>query len=142
MNPRERMASRAGLILGTAFVVAITSCAGHGATTGSPHSTTGPETTASDSPQQQSNLVIDVTIAGGVVSPVNAELTAVVGEPIMLVVNSDAADEIHVHSIPDRAFDVAAQQNQRFEFTVTVPGRVEVELHRSERTIAIIQVRP
>lgn len=68
--------------------------------------------------------------------------TAVTGEPITLVVNSDAADEIHVHSIPDRTFPVAAEQNQKFEFTVTVPGRVEVELHGLERTIAIIQVKP
>jgi len=57
-------------------------------------------------------------------------------------VNSDAADEVHVHSVPDHTFEVAPQQNQKFEFTVSVPGRVEVELHKLDQTIAIIQVRP
>lgn len=136
------MTSRAGLILGAALAVAVTSCAGTDGTIATPQSTTASETTVSSPARQQSNLAIDVTIAGGVVSPANAELTAVTGEPITLVVNSDAADEIHVHSIPDRTFPVAAGQNQKFEFTVTVPGRVEVELHGLERTIAIIQVKP
>jgi hypothetical protein len=37
---------------------------------------------------------------------------------------------------------VAPAADQSFEFTVDVPGRVEVELHELHRTVVTIQVRP
>lgn len=89
-----------------------------------------------------SNLEVDVTIAKGQVTPVNATLQAKVGQPITFRVTSDAADELHVHSSPDHEFKVAAAPNQTFQFSVDVPGNVEVELHHLDRTVATIQVRP
>ena len=74
--------------------------------------------------------------------PTNAEAEAVAGQPIILEVSSDAADSIHVHSIPEHVFAVQARPGQRFEFTVDVPGRVDVELHELNRTIVTITVRP
>ena len=90
----------------------------------------------------QSGTLVTVTIAGGAVYPSNAEATAVAGQPITLKVNSDASDSIHVHSVPDYVFEVQARPDQRFEFTVDVPGRVDVELHELNRTIVTITVRP
>jgi len=87
-------------------------------------------------------LVVDVTIAKGQVTPTNATLQANVHQQITLHVTSDATDELHVHSTPDHKFQVAAAPNQTFEFAVTVPGNVAVELHHLDRTIATIQVRP
>jgi hypothetical protein len=87
-------------------------------------------------------LVVDITIAKGQVTPSNAMLTAKVSEPITLRVTSDAADELHVHSVPDHKFQVAAAANQTFQFNVDVPGNVDVELHHLDRTVATIQVRP
>jgi hypothetical protein len=87
-------------------------------------------------------LTVDVTIAHGQVTPANATLQATVREPITLHVTSDAADELHVHSVPDHKFEVAAAANQTFQFSVDVPGNVDVELHHLERTVATIQVRP
>ena len=88
------------------------------------------------------NLVVDVTIANGQVTPVNATLQAKVGQPITFRVSSDAADELHVHSVPDHEFKVAAAPNQTFQFSVDVPGNVDVELHHLDRTVATVQVRP
>jgi hypothetical protein len=85
---------------------------------------------------------IDVTISKGQVTPANATLQAKVGQPITLRVTSDAADELHVHSTPDHKFQVAAAPNQTFQFSVDVPGNVEVELHHLDRTIATINVQP
>jgi hypothetical protein len=100
-------------------------------------------TSAADSPPSQAaGPIIDVTIAAGAVTPTNAQAEAVVGQPIALVVSSDAADSIHVHSIPEHVFDVQPQPGQRFEFTVQVPGSVDVELHDLHRTIVTIAVRP
>lgn len=87
-------------------------------------------------------LNIEVTIAHGQVTPSNAVLQAKVKQEIILQVASDATDELHVHSVPDHKFPVAAQPNQAFRFSVEVPGNVEVELHHLDRTIATIQVEP
>ena len=87
-------------------------------------------------------LVVDVTIAKGQVTPANATVGAKVGQPITLRVTSDATDELHVHSTPDHKFQIAAAPNQTFQFSVDVPGNVEVELHHLDRTIATIQVQP
>ncbi len=87
-------------------------------------------------------LVVDITIAHGQVTPANATLQASVRQPITLRVTSDAPDELHVHSVPDHKFEVAAAANQTFQFGVDVPGNVDVELHHLERTVATIQVRP
>jgi hypothetical protein len=86
-------------------------------------------------------LVIDVTIKGGDATPTNEQLKAGVKEPIVVHVNSDAADELHVHSTPDHSFDVQARPTQSFQFTVDVPGKVDVELHKLNKTIATIQVQ-
>ncbi len=87
-------------------------------------------------------LDVNVTIAHGQVTPTNATLQAKVGQPITLHVTSDAADELHVHSTPDHKFAVAAAPDQTFRFSVDVPGKVEVELHHLDRTLATIQVQP
>lgn len=96
---------------------------------------------SSPAPQQQSpSLVIDVTISGGNVTPANGEFKAQIREPIKLRVNSNVADELHVHAVPEHTFPVEAKPNQTFPFTVDVPGQVEVELHKLDRTVATIQV--
>jgi hypothetical protein len=87
-------------------------------------------------------LSVDVTIAHGEVTPANATLRATVHQPITLHVTSDAADELHVHSVPDHKFQVAVAADQTFQFTVDVPGNVDLELHHLDRTVATIQVRP
>jgi heme/copper-type cytochrome/quinol oxidase subunit 2 len=96
----------------------------------------------SPSPPPAADLVVDVTIAKGQVTPSNATLRAKVGQPITFRVTSDAADELHVHSVPDHKFQVAAAPNQTFQFKVDVPGNVEVALHHLDRTIATIHVQP
>ncbi|OBK12535.1 hypothetical protein [Mycobacterium asiaticum] len=87
-------------------------------------------------------LTIDVTIANGQVTPTNATLQAKVKQQIVLHVTSDTTDELHVHSVPDHKFQIAAAPHQTFEFSVDVPGSVDVELHHLKRTIATIQVQP
>jgi len=86
-------------------------------------------------------LVVDVTIKDGKVNPTNEQLKAGLKEPIVIRVNSDAADELHVHSTPDHTFNVDAKPMQSFQFSVDVPGRVDVELHKLNQIIATIQVQ-
>jgi sporulation-control protein spo0M len=88
-----------------------------------------------------SRLLVDVTIKGGNVTPTNQQLKAGVREQIVVRVNSDAADELHVHSTPEHSFNIEAKPNQSFQFSVDVPGKVDVELHKANKTIATIQVQ-
>jgi ABC-type glycerol-3-phosphate transport system substrate-binding protein len=86
-------------------------------------------------------LVIEVTIRGGNVTPTNEQLQAAVNEQIIVKINSDADDELHVHSTPDHTFKVDPKSGQSFQFTVSVPGNVDVELHKANKTIATIAVQ-
>jgi sporulation-control protein spo0M len=100
------------------------------------------------SPQDMSNeqapptrLEIEVTIKGGEVTPTNEQLQAGVNEQIIIRVNSDVADELHVHSNPEHTFKIEPKPAQSFQFTVNVPGKVDVELHQLNRVIATIEVQ-
>lgn len=103
---------------------------------------TSTETPATGSSAPSPGLTVDVTINGGVVTPTNAALQARVSEPIVIRVDSDAADELHIHSTPDHSFEVEPKGGQTFRFTVNVPGKVDVELHKLRKTVATISVQP
>ena len=98
----------------------------------------------SDMTDQQAapdRLVVDVKIQGGNVTPTNAQLKAGVNEPIVFNVDSDAADELHVHSNPEHSYKIEAKAGQSYQFTVAVPGKVDVELHDLNKTVATITVQ-
>ncbi|WP_313674675.1 hypothetical protein [Mycolicibacterium sp.] len=138
---------RTGFALGVLMSAAVAAGCGSGPATPATSSPTVPTAAATPSaatapPSQAAGPVINVTIAAGVVTPTNAEVEAAVGQPIVLEVSSDATDSIHVHSIPERVFDVQPLPGQRFEFTVGIPGRVDVELHDLNRTVVTVAVKP
>jgi hypothetical protein len=109
-------------------------------TSGSQPSTVSPSDMSNDQ-APPTRLAIDVDIKGGNVTPTNQQLQAGVKEQIIIRVNSDAADELHVHSTPEHKFNVEAKPMQMFQFTVDVPGKVDVELHKLNKTIATITVQ-
>ena len=106
---------------------------------GPPSSTAAPQLTDDQSPPTR--LVVDVTIKGGEVTPTNEPLQGALGEPIVIRVNSDAADQLHVHSTPEHTCTVEPKNGQQFQFTVDVPGKVDVELHQLGKTVATIAVQ-
>lgn len=124
---------------------AIITAACGGSNNGQSASSTAPSTiNPSDMSNNQappSRLVIDVNIKGGQVTPTNAQYQAAVKEQIVIKVNSDAEDELHVHATPEHTFKVEAKPMQSFQFTVDVPGKVDVELHHLNKTVATITVQ-
>ncbi len=80
-------------------------------------------------------------IIHGSVTPTNAEYDARVGETITIRVDSDVEEELHVHSVPEHEFQIVPGQSQAFSFSVAVPGRVAIELHHSDVTVATLMVR-
>jgi hypothetical protein len=135
------------LILAAAALITA-GCGGSNGGSDNPSGSASSSQPSTVSPSDMSNeqapptrLVIDVDIKGGNVTPTNEQLQAAVKEQIIIRVNSDAADELHVHSTPDHSFNVEAKPMQSFQFNVDVPGTVDVELHKLNKTIATIQVQ-
>lgn len=138
---------RIGLLAGILTVAAATASGCSSPSTISSPSTTATSAAANSaatttSAAAQAGPVLDVTIAGGEVTPANAALQARVGQPITVHVTSDAADELHVHSTPDREFVVSATPNQTFTFTIDNPGKIDIELHHLDKTVATVDVTP
>jgi sporulation-control protein spo0M len=106
-----------------------------------PSVTTVAPSDMTDQQKAPDRLTVEVKIQGGNVTPTNAALQAKVGQPIIIRVDSDAADELHVHSVPEHSFPVEAKPGQQFQFTVDVPGNVDVELHDAGKVVATIQVQ-
>jgi hypothetical protein len=136
------------LVVLAAGALLIAGCGGGGGSE-SAQSSSGAPSASTVSPSDMQNeqaapdrLLIDVQIKGGEVTPTNQQLEAKVNQPIVVKVNSDVADELHVHSTPDHTFKIEAKPVQQFQFTVSVPGKVDIELHQLGKTIATVQVQP
>jgi sporulation-control protein spo0M len=129
-----------------AAVLLTAGCGGGSNNSAGSSPSTAPSTVSpSDMQNQQAppnRLDIDVTIKGGNVDPTNAQLQAKVKEPIVVRVNSDSADELHVHSTPDHTFEIEPNKAMQFQFSVDVPGNVDIELHHSNKTVATVSVQP
>jgi len=96
-----------------------------------------------DSPTQDNAVEIEIEIEHGQVTPAGERVDVRVGQPIRLVVDSDAPDEIHVHSTPEHAFRVRpGMDDKEFRFRLTQPGVVEMELHEQGDVIATLAARP
>jgi hypothetical protein len=84
---------------------------------------------------------IKVTIEGDDVTPNGDRVEVKTGQPIELVVQADAAGEIHVHSDPEKELEYAAGTTTLPTFTIDKPGIVEVESHALEKTIVQLEVK-
>jgi hypothetical protein len=91
----------------------------------------------------QSPVTIDVTEKSGSITPDDGHVVDVAkGQQIQIVMTSDVADEIHVHSIPEHEFEVkaGAESEKLPRFSVDTPGRFVVESHGLDVTLVTLQV--
>lgn len=115
------------------FLLVLAGCGGDdGATTA---------TTASTPPPAAPEKELKITYAKGKLAGGIQSVKVDKGTRIVLVVTSDVAEEVHVHG-PDLERDLTPGKTARVEFTVTQPGRYEVELEQRGLQIADIQVQP
>jgi len=97
---------------------------------------TGTTTTAAPEGTQLVVTVRNGEPTGGIV---RAE--AKKGDPVVVIVRSDVADEVHVHGY-DLMADVAPGKPVRIEFTANLTGRFEIELEGRGKQIAQLTVLP
>lgn len=134
------------MVAGTLLVAG---CGGSGADDGDGVATqpTNPSASASGTPstapaEADEGVAVDITIKGGKVTPQGKRIKVAVGEPVVLTVTTDAADQVHVHSEPEHEYDIAAGDAKSFTFEVETPGQVAVESHELGVTIVQLVVRP
>jgi hypothetical protein len=100
----------------------------------------GPSSTATD---PSAPVTIEIRQQDGSIEPADGRVVEVEqGQPIQLVVTSDVADEIHVHSDPEHEFEIrkGADAEELPSFTLESPGRFPVESHHLELTLVTLQV--
>ncbi|TFV65291.1 UNVERIFIED_ORG: hypothetical protein E4P37_10310 [Bacillus sp. AZ43] len=141
------MRSRSWLLPALGTLVLLTGCAGTdaaesaeptGSTTPS-SSSSAPAPTSAAAPSTPAGQRIEVTVTGGQVSGDTGRVPVPAGEHVVLVVTSDAPDELHVHGY-DLTADLAPDTPATVEFDATIPGVFEVELHDAGTVLLSLQV--
>jgi hypothetical protein len=102
--------------------------------------TTTTETTQTTT-QPEGPTVVRIRVVNGAPQGGIVRETVAKGDRVVLVVTSDVADHVHLHSY-NIMRDVAPGQVARLPFRATVPGRFEVELEDRGVPIADITVQP
>jgi len=87
-------------------------------------------------PQPATIDVVDGKPDGGVKT-----ITFAKGDQIRLQVNSDTADEVHIHGY-DIHKDVDAGGSVQFAFPASIDGKFEIELEEAKQQLANLEVTP
>lgn len=130
MRPLRRVATVLSALIASALLVACGGGAGSATDAGSGHSIT-----------ENKGATPKIVIKNG--EPVGGvqELEYSAGDQIRFEVDSDVADEIHVHGY-DLMKDVPAGGSVSFSFPAEIEGIFEVELEELGEQIAELRVNP
>ena len=111
------------------------------ATTPTETETTPSETQPTETTTPAGPRTITIRVVGGVPQGGIARPKVKKGERVVLVVRTDAGEEVHMHGY-DIERKVTPGTPVRLPFTATIPGRFEVELHHPDALLAVVEVRP
>ena len=141
MNPEFRkvalIAAGLGLIVSLYFALSPGGDDETTPTTTAAQTTTAAATTAPAEPQV---VRISVSVPGDK-APTVKHFTIQQGREVVFVVESELADEVHLHGY-DLSADVAPGAPATIRFKATAPGLFEAELESRSLPIAEIEVRP
>jgi hypothetical protein len=148
MNPQFRtaalIAASLGLLLSLFLVLRPDDDKGAGPTTSAPPTTapapTESEPPATTAPKPPDAVTIRIVVASDT-APTVRRFSVRQGRQVELVVQSELADEVHVHGY-DLMGDVAPGKPVTIAFSATAPGRFEIELEEHALQIAELEVRP
>jgi heme/copper-type cytochrome/quinol oxidase subunit 2 len=128
---------RARLVTAALPLAAALALVGCGSSSSGTGASVGTSTSASASSAVQ---VISVTYAGGVITPPEAKVPVKVGAKVEIRVTSDVSEIVHNH-YNNVEQDVAPGGTVVFDFTASLPGVYEVELHKSNKLLLELQVQ-
>jgi hypothetical protein len=107
----------------------------------SEHETVETETTTTEAHKPAAPKTIRIVVRSGQVEGGIRRPSVDKGDKVVLVVDTDAGEYVHVHGY-DISEDVVAGTPTRLSFVASTPGRFEVELHNPSVVIADLQVNP
>ncbi len=99
-----------------------------------------PSSSATSTPEAVAPTRIEVVVAGGKVTTAQPVVDVALGSPVLLVVTSDKADELHVHGY-DKKASVTPGKPIELRFDATIPGVFEVETHAGHQRLVQLRVR-
>ncbi|HET7326166.1 MAG TPA: hypothetical protein VFJ14_02655 [Nocardioidaceae bacterium] len=85
---------------------------------------------------------VEVDIEDGSTTPAGKRIEVEPGQTIRLEVDSDMADELHLHADPEQSFEVRPVDDQVFELSIDTPGVYALESHETGNQVLSIQVQP
>jgi hypothetical protein len=97
--------------------------------------------TGTGGPLEGAPRVATINVVNGKADGGIKTITFSKGDQIRLKVNSDTADEVHIHGY-DIHKDVDAGGSVRFTFPASIDGRFEIELEDAKEQIAQLEVNP
>ncbi len=106
--------------------------------TRTPTPTPTPSPSESETPDN-TVTTIQVTRANGKFSPNGETVEVPVGEEFLLVIDSDQAGELHLHSTPEQTITYEAGTSSH-KITIKLPGVVEVESHDPDSVVLQLEV--
>ena len=98
----------------------------------------GPSNTA-DPSKDQADVVVNVTVANGKVSPSGASIKVAAGQTVLITAVSDADEELHIHGY-DKELELSPGKSASVKFTANMKGTFEVETHKSGKLVAKLVV--
>ncbi|MGD7788094.1 hypothetical protein ACQCX2_07185 [Propionibacteriaceae bacterium Y1700] len=111
-----------------------------GTDTGSGSPSVGNSESATTETTTEPNLSIEISLAGGKVTPNGQKFDASVGDVLELTITSDHDDAIHIHGI-DVEIPIKAGEPVTQQVTLSAPGSYEIESHHPAKTIGVLNVR-
>ncbi len=81
----------------------------------------------------------DLSVKGGEMSP--ADISVNEGDTVTLRVSSDKPMELHVHGY-DAEQEIEPGHKAELRFDADITGRFEIEDHKTEKELGVLQVRP
>jgi len=131
------------LVAFAASTVALAGCGGDNSTeavTTTETAATAPATTTATTPAAQAHL-ITIHVVKGVPQGGIQRPTVDKGEKVVLVVDTDSGEAVHLHGYNIEK-EIVPGKPVRLPFTATIPGRFELELHPTDALLAVIEVKP
>lgn len=151
MSASARTVVRFGFVVAVLTTFAAVGCGGESdtaadattdtATTAETQPTTTTDATTTNDEVTQTPTLVRISVVNGAPKGGIARETTERGDRVVVIVNSDVADEVHLHGY-DISRPVAAGATVRLPFRATIPGRFEVELEERGVPIGELTVQP
>lgn len=84
-------------------------------------------------------VTVRITLAGDTITPTGTRVRVAPGAPVRLLIDSDRADDLHVHSTPEHQVEFPAGLSEAI-LSFDRPGIIDVEHHDLDALVVQLEV--